>query len=276
MPVKRGMYRGEREVKTRGSKTTGIVLMIAFVLIASAWFVFQSGFFDVVEVQVEGIRTLERGDVDREVGEALAVQSRWRPWHPENVLFIDELALKARLKERLFAENVTVDKSFPNILRLKVEERQRSVVLVSNEQYVLVDTTGVVTGYAEDEVLSSAMDRIAARAFLTDVSLPVIQMPTADPLAPGYQIADADVVRKWIEISRILISRGHDTHFMKIEAPGANLARFVMIRRYELRLDLAKPVEEQIETYEAYLRTEGEDGITEYIDVRVPGKAFVK
>ncbi len=276
MPVKKGMFQGERREKDRKIRTSSIILVIAFVVVAALWFVFQSGYFDADDIHIEGLRSLEEGDVRREVGEALEAQSKWRPWNSTNVLFMDEAALQERLKERLFAENVIVDKSYPNILRLKVEERQRSVILVSNQNYVLVDTSGVVTGFADGNVLSLAQDRIAVRTLASPDSLPVVQLRTDDPLVPGFQIADAETVQTWIEISRILISRGIDTHFLKIDAPYSSVLRFVMERRYELRLDREKAFEPQIETYETFLQTTGDDEVREYVDVRVPGKIFYK
>jgi len=275
MSVKRGMYRGERDVRERSGKTTATLLVTAFFLIASAWFVLQSGFFDANEIQIDGLRSLERGDVDREVADALNEQSTHRPWNPTNILLLDKKRLEDRLQERLFAEVVTVDKTYPNILRLKIEERQRSVVLVTNDQYLLVDTSGVVTGYAEGDVLSSAMDHISARTLLTADSLPVIQMPTDEPPAPGFQIADPSIIQTWIQNARILISRGADTYFMKIEKPEAHLARYIMPGKYELRIDISRPIDDQVGAYETYLRTVEDSTITEYIDVRVPGKIFV-
>lgn len=276
MPLKTGMYRGERVEQKRSSKLVGSILVFAFLVIAAAWFVFRSGFFDAPTIGIEGLRILEQGDVEREVRAALEEESAWKPWRPTNILFIDEAVLESRLKERLFADNVTVDKSYPDILRLKIEERQRSVVLVSNAQTVLVDTSGVVTGYAEGDVLSSVQDRVAARSLYDDASLPVIQMPTDDPLAPGFQIASPDRVKLWIEICRILFSKGIRIHFMKISASESDLGRFVTEGRYELRMDLSKPAEDQIEAYMTYLRTTEDPNITEYIDVRVPAKIFVK
>ena len=46
--------------------------------------------------------------------------------------------------------------------------------------------------------------------------------------------------------------------------------------RYELRLDISRPIDDQLEAYRTYLRTTDDPGITEYVDVRVPGKIFVK
>lgn len=270
------MYRGEREDRNRSSRSVAISLVISFVVVAVAWFVFRSGYFDAAQIGIEGLRSLEKGDVEREVGEALAEQSRWRPWHPTNVLMVDVPRLESRLKERLFAESVTVDKSYPNILRLKIEERQRSVVLVTGEQFLLVDTNGIVTGFAEGSSLSTATDHLAARSFLTADSLPVIQMPTDEPPAPGFQIASPEAVQAWIQISRILISRGLDTYFIKIEDPESHLGRFVMRDKYELRIDLSSDIVRQLDAYETYLRTAKNPSIKEYIDVRVPGKIFVK
>lgn len=276
MPVKKGMYRGERVEKTRSSKLTGSVLVVAFLVVASSWFIFRSEFFDASEIKIDGLRDLGRGEVEREVMNALEESAKWKPWRATNILFVDKEELEASLKDRLFADYVTVDKTYPNILRLSVEERQRSVILASGTQYVLVDTSGVVTGYAEDAVLATARDLIAARSVSDEFSLPVVQMPTDDPLTPGFQVADPETVKLWLDISRSLFSGGVRTHFIKISSSESNLVRVVTEALYELRLDISRPIDDQLEAYRTYLRTTDDPGITEYVDVRVPGKIFVK
>lgn len=270
------MYRSVRMDQKRSSYTVVILLVASFAVVGWLWFVFASGFWDVSNLDISGLRTLERGDVAREVDRALDERD-WRPWHKKNLIFIDTATIAAILKERLFAEDVTVDKVYPDVLRLIIKERQRSVVLVSGEQYVNVDATGVVTGDADGDVLQSSRERVAARAFADEIHLPVVVMPTADPLSVGFSVAAPETVRKWIEVSRAMVLGGVKVRFMKIETPESALARFVSEQGYDIYLDLTQPLEPQIQTYAAYMRSKPDlTQIKEHIDVRVPGKIYVK
>ncbi|MFH2232497.1 MAG: FtsQ-type POTRA domain-containing protein [Patescibacteria group bacterium] len=270
------MYKTRRMDQQRSSRGFVITLVVAFALIGTAWFLFASGFFDISTIEIEGIQMLDRGEVTREVDSALEHDS-WKPWKKNNLLMLDTERLKNTLKDRLFVANVTVDKSYPNILRLLIEERQRSVILKSNDQYVHVDATGVVTGYVEGENLASAQNIVAARS-LSDLStLPVIIMNTADPLAPGFQIAEPEQVRRWLDTFNTVLNEGIKIRFMKIETPEASLGRFVSDHGYDIYFDLKQPLEGQIATYSAYVKTQPDLGaINYYIDVRIPGRIFVK
>lgn len=270
------MYRSVRLDQKRSSYAVVILLVAGFAVIGWLWFVFASGFWDVSSLEIGGLRSLERGDVEREVDHALS-EGDWRPWHNRNLIFIDTSKLAAELKERLFAEDVAVDKVYPNVLRLLIKERQRSVVVVSGQQYVNVDSTGVVTGDADGDVLTAAQERIAARAFADEIHLPVIVMPTADPLTAGFSVAAPETVRHWIEVSRAMVLEGVKVRFMKIETPESALARFVSERGYDIYIDLTQPLEPQIQNYVAYMRSKPDLAqIKEHIDVRVPGKIYIK
>lgn len=271
------MFRSVRVDRRRSSTTVVILIALSFVVVGWMWFVCRSGFWDATNIDIQGLRTMGRGEVLQEIDHFYASRRGWRPWKPSNVVFLDTKALEASLRERLFAENVIVDKSYPNVLRLLITERQRSVVLVSGEQYVTVDMNGVVTGDATGDVLASSRERIEARAFADQIHLPVVVMPTADPLTTGFQVATPDEVARWIDTSRSFVLNGVNVRFMKTESPGASLNRFVSERGYDIYVDNTQPIEPQIETYLTYLRTKPDESqITAYIDIRVAGRVYIK
>lgn len=272
----RSVYQSHRLKEGKAARRFVYGLVISFILITAAWVVFASGVFDIVSPEIRGLSALNRGEVEREVDHALSDRS-WRPWKKTNVLFIDKTKLAATLKDRLFVEDIIAEKSWPNILRLIIRERQRSVVLVSGDQYVNVDTTGVVTGEVDDAAAKPPHERIAARALADNSHVPVIQMPTADPLAPGFQIAQPTQVRMWLDFNRALVDAGFKFYFIKLEGPQASLARVVSAIKRDVYFDLTQPLKPQLETFEAYMKTRPSlQDIHEYLDVRVPGRVFTK
>jgi hypothetical protein len=271
-----GMFRTRRIQDRRTGYGAVIFIVASFAVTGWLWFLFHSGFWDIQTIDTGTLQSLDRGEVLAEIDRALQ-EKPWRPWSYRNVLMLNTEELAVTLKDRLFAESVTVEKSYPDILRLKIQERQRSVVVVSFEQYALVDATGVVTGDAEGDVLRASTDRVAARAFADQIHLPVIVMKTADPLAPGFQVATPEQMRRWLDATRYTVLGGLRYRFMKVESPEAALARFVSEKGYDVYMDLTQPLEPQLATYMAYMKTKPDESkITAYVDVRVPGKIFVK
>ena len=270
------MFRSNRLQDRRSSYSVVIVIIAAFAVTGWFWFLFRSGFLDIQTIDTGQLQSLDRGEVVAETERALS-EGAWRPWNDKNLLMLNTDALATTLKDRLFAESVTVEKSYPNILRLKIGERQRSVVVASNDQYVLVDGSGIVTAMAEGDTLRASQDRVAAKAFADQIHLPVVVMNTADPLAPGFQVAKPEEVRRWLDATRYLVLGGLQYRFMKVESPQAALARFVSKKGYDIYFDLTQPLEPQLLTYTAYMKTKPDESkIVEYMDVRVPGKIFVK
>ncbi|MCI0479142.1 hypothetical protein L0Y59_01215 [Candidatus Uhrbacteria bacterium] len=272
----KGMFTAKRLDQRRSSHAFVIMLIAAFAAVGWLWFIFASGYWDIHDIDIEGLQSLERGEVAEETYRILESRG-WRPWSARNLIMLDTDEMARTLQERLFVESLTVDKSYPNILRLKIRERQRSVVLVSNGQYVNVDTTGIVTGDVEGDALHASQDRVVARAFADDIHLPVVVMDTADPLAPGFKVAEPEEVKRWIDVSRALVLGGLKIRFMKIQTPGAPLGRFVSERGYDIYVDLTRPIDIQIATYQAFMRTKpDETTIKEHLDIRIPGQVIVK
>lgn len=271
-----GMYRTNRIQDKRSSYGAVIAIFAAFAVTGWFWFLFRSGYLDVQTVDVGSLQSLDRGEVVAETQRAMN-EGAWRPWSKMNLLMLDTDELAITLKDRLFAESVAVEKSYPNILRLKIGERQRSVVVKSNDEYVLVDGSGIVTAMADGDILRASQDRVAAKAFADEIHLPVVVMNAADPLSQGFQVAKPEEVRRWLDATRYLVLGGFQYRFMKVESPQAALGRFVSKKGYDVYFDLTQPLEPQLATYLAYMKTKpDETKITEYMDVRVAGKIFVK
>ena len=270
------LFSGVREGRSKAQRFIVILLVIFCAGLSVIWFLFVSRYWSITRIETNELHTTERGEVEVLVYNILDHGS-WKPWDARNIFFVDEGVMANALKERLFAENVVVDKVYPNILRLMITERQRSVVLASKDQLLLVDTNGVVTGEATDAVKSMAQALLTHKAVARPQDLPVVVIQLPEPMTTGYQVTKAETVRGWITAYKTLNERGVAFEYLSLEGPGAPTLEAYTNQGYKVVFDVSVPLEAQIESYKAYLRTQGKKvGAQEYIDVRVPGKVFVK
>jgi cell division septal protein FtsQ len=271
-----GLYRDERMGRRAASTWVVGSLVGAFGLCAVAWFLFISGVWSVNSVEFEGLTGVSREEVASTTF-MLIDKGPWKPWDKKNIFFIDETWLAQQLKEYYFAEEVVVEKDYPNVLRHKFRERQRSVVLVSKGQFLLVDTQGLVAGEAQDAALASAKNRLQGKTLSTLNDLPLVISDLNEPAALGYQAAESETVKNWIEAYKALYESGMKFRYLELKAIEDRTIHLITDQGYEVLLDRQTPLDTQIETYQKYIETKPKNvKISEYIDVRVPGKVFYK
>ena len=271
-----GTFSQARGLLQQSNRFLVTLLVAAFAVAAVVWFVFVSGYFSIKSIELNELHTMDREEVVSATYEILE-QGRWRPWDRKNVLFINEKELAERLKSRLFAEQVTVDKSYPNVLRLMIEERQRSVVLASKEQLLVIDMAGMVTGEAGENAAKEARDSINGTLIANLNRTPVIICDLPELATAGYQVADQDTLKQWIGAYRAFIASGLKFRYIRVQEPKSQTAKLAMADGWEAYFDLGKDLPTQIETYKKFVQNKPRGfKADEYIDVRVPGKIYVK
>lgn len=271
-----GTFHKEREGMTRSSLVIATVLVVSFFILSVVWFIFVSGFWRVTEISIDGLQGLDRGEVVSSTYEALD-QGTWKPWDQRNILLIDEKEVEDGLRDRLFAESVAVEKSYPNVLRLMIKERQRSVVVAAGSQLLNVDTTGVVTGETQGDDAAQSRLRLNNKALADFIRKPVITTNLAEPAVAGYQITDERAVKRWIESYRTFIGAGMKFRYIHLMSPTSTTAYVASDAGYQVIIDLLEPLQPQVETYLKFLKSKPKNfKINEYVDVRVPGKLYVK
>jgi hypothetical protein len=108
-----------------------------------------------------------------------------------------------------------------------------------------------------------------------DLPVMVIQLP--EPMTTGYQVTKAETVRSWITAYKALHERGVVFEYLSLESPNVSTVEAYTNQGYTIIFDISGSLEAQIESYKVYMKTQGKKvGAQEYIDVRVPGKIFVK
>jgi len=274
-PREDGKFSSTRDGLAKSSRLLTAVLLVSFSLLSVAWFVFVSGYFVVKHIQTNELYGLSGGEVASTTMEILR-QGKWSPWDKANIFFVEKNDLASQLKNRLFAEEVVVDKVYPDILRLMISERQRSVVLVSKDQMLLIDMNGIVTGEATDGVATDTRSILNKKMFADNKHPPVILCELPELAASGYQVTDQETIKVWIEAYRTLISDKVKFRYLTLSEPSAQSLKMTSEAGYQVIYDLGQPLNPQIETYKKFLQSKPKDfKINQYIDVRVPGKIYV-
>jgi hypothetical protein len=254
----------------------GLALVAAALVAGSVWFVFVSGYWRIDRVEAYGVDGQGRGELEEVVRQVLD-EGPWKPWDKQNIFFVDEEDLASKVQQRMFAERVSVEKSYPNILRLIIVERQRSVVVVSKGQQLLVDTAGIVTGETDERLGAYVHSIMNLKAFADASHVPVIVTDLPERAAAGYQASDEVRVKRWITAYRALVEAKVRFRYMGLDTLGSSLARLKAEDGTDILMDLELPLEPQIDTYTTFIRNKKKDVvINEYIDVRVPGKIYVQ
>jgi hypothetical protein len=270
------MFREDRLGKD--NKTRGMIyaLLGAFCVVASFWFIFFSKYFDVRDYDVGKLTVLSREAVVGEVDAFFAQPKHW-PWGNRNIFLLDSEGLQKFLEDRFFVESIAVDKTYPNILRLKIKERQRSVVLITKNEFYVVDDYGVVTDVADSATVSTT------RLYLTS-TVPVdspkeiyVIMPTSDYLQKGQEFVGAAQVRGWLDLGAKLRDAGIWFKALEPQYATSTMVQVILKENARVRIDLNDQLDGQVETLRQFILAKPKwEDIKEYIDVRIPGRIYYK
>ena len=121
-----GTYAKTRTGLVNTHRATAIALATSCIALSIVWFIFVSRYWSVTKIETNDLHDLSREEVASTTYDLLD-NGGWKPWDRRNIFFVDPQQLEQDLHDRLFVEQVVVDKVYPNVLRLKIEERQRSV-----------------------------------------------------------------------------------------------------------------------------------------------------
>ena len=237
---------------------------------------FVSDLFSIDQIDVTGLKSLDAVDVNREVYALLDQRRGWRPWSTRQIWFIDEKKLADELKTQLFAENVTVDKKSTHILRLIVEERTSKLIFHSHKQYVWVDLQGLVTSELTKVERQTVQSRLLGQRLPNPLEPPVVHKDLDELIAVGYRVAESSQVKSWIQITSEIMDNGIPYREFNIPDNDKNTAAIVSPDGYPVYVDIEKPLEPQLKTYKAFKEARTNFKVSEYLDVRIPGRIYYK
>ena len=271
-----GTFTNVRHKTTHSRRTVVLLLLLATAIIGWLYIFFGSDIFHISRIEIEGMVSLERGQVEREVQEAFDERGKG-PWKNVNLLFVDAQDLAAHLEKRLYAEHVTVDKSYPNVLRLKIQERASSLIVIANNEFYLIDHTGVGIKRISTEEEASILQRVDSPSPAVSEEVPVLRVEDDFVFTPGEQFVDMTTARSWLQAFRDLSDAGFGYRNATLEHPTSTKLVLSLFEPYDVYVDLLAPIRPQIESFYAFSKSKTPAmKITEYVDVRVPGRVYYK
>lgn len=250
----------------------GVIAIVGWIHV-----VLMSDAFQINDVRATGLQALDELDVTKEVFRILDAREGWRPWPKRHSWFLDQKDLENVLKERLFAANVTVKKGYGQSIEIAVEERAKRIVFHSRQQYAWVDLHGVVTSELDDAERKDAQARLLGQRAATAGDAPIIKRNLEENVSQGFTAGDSREVKEWIELHDNLKRAG--MLFREFTPPSVSSTQLDVLAQNgeEVRMDITASIEMQVKTYQAFKKTkEGAKKIYDYIDVRVPGRVYVK
>ncbi len=270
------MFREERIGRLHKTKGAISGLLIGFVVCSIFWFFLYSGRFDVKKIEIAPLQVLRAEAIEGEMAAYFNGPKQW-PWGNKNIFVLDKEKIKKDLMDKFFVENVIVDKSYPNILRLKIIERQRSVVLITKNNMYVVDDYGVVTDFADATTTSVTRQfLISPSPVNTPKEIYVITSVTTT-YDKNQAFTDSTMVRKWLVAANKLRDAGIWFKALDIGLEPSDALSVILKENKNVLFELDSTLDAQIETLRAFLTSKPKlDQIYEYIDVRVSGKVYFK
>lgn len=271
-----GMFREEREGRLNKTKSSIYGLFIGFFVVAIVWFFLYSGIFSIKDIEIGELRVLRVEAVRGEIEGYFNQPKRW-PWGNRNIFFLDEEDLKKFVAEKFFVDNLTVEKVYPNILRLMIKERQRSVVLVTKNNFYIVDDYGVITDIA-DEATASTTRRFLISPSPVETSKEIYVISSATTTySKGTSYTGSGRVRQWLDTSTKLREAGIWFKAIDIGTNPSDSISLILRENKNVLLEMNEVLDAQIENLRQFMMTKPKlEEVKEYIDVRVPGKIYYK
>jgi hypothetical protein len=257
-------------------RRTIIIFLGVIAVIGWIYFFFFSDYFAIHAVEISGTQRLKRGEVERALYTALDEVHVW-PLQARNIFSVNADDVQKQLKYSLYVENVTVDKKYPDILRLKVTERESSVIVITQGDVGEIDRHGVVSR----ELSSSEAEPLLRGPDSSDRSpsaMPVLSITSVTgTLLEGDQFITENQMGRWLDTFSELRKRGFGYRSASLEFTSSTKLDIAMFESYHVYFDLLMPIDDQITGYFAFMKSKKPDQVIySYVDARIPGRIYYK
>lgn len=262
---------------TRSARRKTVVGLLAGMAIVGWIYVFfGSGLFTVSHLRIEGAETADRGEVEALVYELMSEQGNW-VWKKRNLITLHTKILEQELKNAFFLENVIVDKIYPNILRLTIQERKSSLILLNQNRFFMLDRRGFITNEIIGDSLKPIMTRLREPPKDAHHDLSILNIRNASRLVIGEEFVPEERMRTWLNTYEELQDEGFGYRNAILDYTTSTKLVLNMFESYDVYFDLLEPLQPQIESYYVFMRLKDPSiRITSYVDARIPGKVFYK
>lgn len=242
-PRKRSVRRGRR-------RQLNILQSLFFivVLVSAGYILLRSSFFAVAEIRVEGLRTLQAGEIQRLSGVNLG----------ENTFKVNLKAVQARVAMNPLVKKAEVRRSYPRAIVISVEERQPVALLPWKGEYLAVDPEGYYLSVVRD---------------FTQANLPLITGIRLGNLTPGKQISSEGLTASL----KYLNGMGKEEIAKLSEINGSDPQGIIMytLDGIEVRLGGVERTEEKLAILRETLNKHYSRKV-EYINITFVGKPVIK
>jgi cell division septal protein FtsQ len=244
-----------------------VVLLVALIVAPLGlflWMVFSTDLFRVQAVTVLDGREHTTADVERIIEEELAKVPLQR-----TIFFVQTDVLEARIKSELpQLRTVKVERKLPDTLKVVLQEKTPTLLLLSNGTYYFVDEAGVP--YEE-----------AALHTLPGVVLPVVKNSDKEAkVTLGVPAVTAEFVSFMQHITEHLgDALKAKVAEIRIPSLAAREVHFILDSNWVVKFDVTRDPAGQLAVLGRIVKEMLEDGeqtSLEYIDLRIPNRAYYK
>ncbi len=236
-----------------------LVLVIVVPLGMLGWLVFFTDTFVVSAVTV----------VDAKEHTGLVVRDLVEPHKGKNIFFISTIPIQEELlREVPQLRDVHIVRKLPGTMKVIVQEKEPSLLLLSSGQYYLVDKDGI----AYEEV---GLDT------LPGIVLPIVKNSDENAaVVLGTSAVDVEFV-SFVENAQKMLPEtiGAQVVEMRIPAISAREVHFLLDNNWIIRLDTTRSFEKQFGVLQRLLEhsiSAEEKEMIEYIDLRIPNRVYYK
>lgn len=220
--------------------------------------VFFSSIFRIDKVYVQGPNTELSKGLNDEVTKYLKSSLAGKNW-----LFLDTNSLKGRLQKTFTGqEAIMVEKQFPNKLIVKTDEQKSAIVWKTGSKKYIVSINGRVMSELQGE---------------NNTGLAVLTDSSSLPVDVGNKILSRDFVNFAIKVGDYVKAKSLGPEQIYITETTKELL-VKTTAGYEIKFNTEETPDAQLRSLQATLDLLASQNkqATQYIDLRVPGRAFYK
>jgi len=225
------------------------IVIIVFAFIAIIWWIFISKIFIVQDIIYESEPSPN-------------IKQRIEDLRGNNILLLQLSKLSREWqKDQPVIKSLHIYRGLPHTLRVGVEERNKAIVWKSNDNYYLIDSTGVVYEDSGSENKENF--------------LPIIDDNNLDVIL-GTKIVSSDFVDFVKNLMDNISGKIGDETIKELHV-GESIFNIEAItdKDINIKFDITQPLDLQLEALD-YIYKEKRGDVKEYVDVRVIGKAYIK
>ncbi len=224
-----------------------------------AWLLFFTKTFAVSAITVVDARPVTEQQI-RDIADSMK---------GENILFLQTDVLTVRLARDIpQIKNVHIVRKLPGTLKIIIQEKTPTLLLLSNASYYFVDAAGIAYETASLDSLPGIVLPVVKNADTNGTV--TLGAPAVDPTFVSFI---EEVQKKMPDIALAQVVE------MKIPSLAAREVHFQLNRNWNILMDTTRSASAQLTVLKQLLEhtvTQEEQQTLQYIDLRIPNRVYYK